>query len=187
MTYIKKFSSVDDYEQPESLAIQSSDEPARDLLFDEHRSLLRAVGPARLVNRVILCVLVLLQIFYSPPSLRWSIVVIAAGTLVSAFWYLHELMTYRNVDQIEKLIAETYTRRITSVDKIQPVITRPPKEPITETKVTPEQTAEVWIKAYINRRHERWISANLERVQRSEPMAWLTLLLVLELGRLLIR
>jgi hypothetical protein len=178
---------VNDDDKLKSIGTQSSDDPAKDLLFEEHRSLLRSVVPTRLVNRSIFCGLIVLEILVASPSLRWNIAIIATGFLVSAFWHLHEIMTNRNRDQVEKLIAETYTTRLTQISKTNSVVTRPPKEPITETRITKDQTVDIWIRAYINRRHERGRNSKLELVQRVEPITWVILLLILGVGRTLIR
>jgi hypothetical protein len=114
-------------------------EAPRPLLLNEHRSLLSSVTPTRLVNRLLIVGLLLLELTYGT-SLVWGhlLILVAAGTLLSAFWTLYEFSVQRNIDSIESVIAQ----------EVQ------------------DPAAEAWLRAYINWRYVRWEQARSQAIQR---------------------
>src|SRR5215203_927926 len=107
-------------------------EAPKPLLLNEHRSLLSSVTPTRLVNRLLLVGLLLIELTYGS-SLAWGhlVILIAAGTMLSAFWTLYEFSVQRSIDSIESVIAQ----------EVQ------------------DPAREAWLRAYINWRYVRWEQA----------------------------
>jgi len=176
------------------------EEPARELLFDVHKALLRASEPTRIVSRLILFALVLLHLVLTFSSLKWNLAMIATGVLVAAYWFLNEFAVRRNIDRLEERIAETYTIRLAQLQKSQESISLPQVDaPAGDAEPKPtegntqndesliKRVEETWINTYINWRHERWKFANFEVAQMLEPVAWFILLLVLSISKVLAR
>lgn len=168
------------------------EEPTRDLLFGEHQILLHSAWVTRLVSRVVLLGLVLLQIFYGSFSLRWNLALMATGVLAAATWYLQESILRRNIDRLEELIIEVEAAggegAAEDEDRIvhvRPVEVKDSNYEMIKSQPQAQQQGKTWISAYIKWRHERWVYARFETAQTLEPVAWSALLLIVGASQIL--
>ena len=169
------------------------EEPTRDLLFGEHQILLRSAGVTRLVSRIVLVGMVLLQIFYGSFSLRWNIALMSTGVLAAAAWYLQESILRRNIDRLEELIIEVEAAGDEDVAEdadrvvyVRPVEVKDSNYEMTKSQPPAQQQGKAWIGAYIKWRHERWVYARFETAHTLEPLAWSALLLIIGISQIIV-
>jgi len=159
------------------LNIRSSMEAVTDLLLNEHRSLLQTLRITRVVGRLILFGLILVQMVYGGPLRRSIVVSITTGLLVCVFWILKEFTTKRSVNRLGDLIVNTVREQDSQTDYNSSMI-----KGNEEARV-----ANAWFDTYINWRHEHWRLSRFEAIERLEPVAWFVLLLSLSLSQMLLR
>jgi hypothetical protein len=167
----------------EAAKLQS--EPARDLLFSEHETLLRSAELSHLVNRIILLIIILFDILYASRSIRMNLALFVVGLITAFFWNLQSMLLRRNINHLEEIIVETYTERLDNSEMAEQHIHLRPVEK-TDLNLSRRSAPEkqTWITAYINWRHDKWKQSRFETFEKLEPTAWLLLLTGLIVAKL---
>jgi hypothetical protein len=176
-----------------------STDASKHLLLSEYESLLRIKEPVRILNRLIVITLVVVQSVNAPLPIFRTVVFLLATTVASCFWFLQEFLADRRLVRIGELIAATSAELGTGIEATHTsTVTLPPKREFdsagtsqsptasaVESVSRPSYSADSWTDAYINWQREAWANRGLRKLQRSEPIAWFLLALVVAAYRLM--
>ena len=192
--------SLKEYESGDSLREERLGDALQRILISEYTVLLRMIEPLRMINRIILIGLALLQISNSPLPLSKQVLLQITSALACGFWLLQESVTGRKLGRLGELIAATNADAMTAVKRrdMHPVVLPTPKEELVgwqrpgpasdkesqggEMPSTP--FAQSWTNGYISWRQEAWKNRKLQILQRSEPIVWFVLIFAVEVYRL---
>jgi hypothetical protein len=177
-----------------------SADASQTILLSEYGALLRTIEPLRIINRIVVIGLSLVQGLFSPSLLSKQIALQIVAALACGFWFLQEFVTGRKLGRLGELIAATNADAMNAAEgrETRSVVLPPPKKesPIGQTPSATSNTSQrnpdmtrissgqSWTNSYISWRQEAWKNRRFLTLQRSEPIIWFVLILTVEVYRL---
>jgi hypothetical protein len=169
------------------------------ILVKEYESLLRSIGPTRILNRSLLVAMVLLQFVNGPLGFLQHVPLLITTALASWFWFLQEFSTARRLGRLGELIASTDAGLVARMkaEYARPVVL-PPLKKESQTKTSSHfdeasasseavgsssqaESGEGWTNTYINWRYVARKDRRLQTMGRLEPIVWFFLAFAFEI------
>jgi hypothetical protein len=192
------------YKSPFDPPDRGADDASRIILLGEYHSLLNAIEPVRIANRVLVLLLVALQVIHDQFSPIQTVTLLVITAAASCGWSLQEARLRRRLRRLGKLIATT-NAGLTSearMEAARPVILPTTKKQNaseasgtsdtdavsnTEDEVRPARTPEhAWTDTYINWCLQPQKDGLRDAVDRIEPFIWLGVVVIFRMFPLLL-